>query len=391
MINQFILVWYYLRFYKFKTAVFLISTTLIIFLFIATNWLIYCFDNQLNARAVSTPLVIGPKQSRFDLVMNALYFKTKADNILRTSEIDKITFSGYGVPIPLFIKFTVRKKYPIVGTTLDYFSFRGLKIVKGNHLSLLGDCVIGSNVAKSLMLKPGDTLFSDSLNIFNIAEDYPLKMYVRGVLKSSGTFDDDAVFVDLKTAWIIAGIGHGHNDLKDINNNSILEKVNNNIVANAALVKYQEITTKNISTFHFHEKHDNLPLSAIIVEPHDKKSLTLLKSRYSKHNVIQALVPEAVINDVMHVIYKARRFINANNVLVACSTVLLLVLIALLSLKLRKNEMDTMFLIGCNRGTIFTLQAIEFSIIFFSSLLLAITFSFVLLKLADNIFITINL
>ena len=391
MINQFVLVWNYLCYYKFKTTVFIFSTSLIIFLFLATNWLIYRFDDQLNVRATSTPLVIGPKQSRIDLVMNALYFKTKVNDILRASEIDKIASTGYGQPIPLFVKFTSRKKYPIVGTTLDYFSFRGLKVEEGNSLSLLGDCVIGRNVATSLMLRPGDSLISDSLNVFNIAKDYPLKMHVSGILESTGTFDDDAVFVDLKTAWIIAGIGHGHNDLKNIDKNKILEKVDNNIVANASLVKYQEITAENINSFHLHENPDNLPLTAIIVEPKDEKSLTLLKSKYSNQDVIQALIPEAVINDVMHIIYKARRFINANNILVGCSTISLLILIALLSLKLRKNEMDTMFMIGCNRGTIITLQAMEFLIIFVFSLLLASTFSFILIRLADKLFKTMNL
>ena len=51
---------------------------------------------------------------------------------------------------------------------------------------------------------------SDPLNVFDLSGTYPLKMRVVGVLEKSGSADDDAVFVDLHTEWIISGIGHGH-------------------------------------------------------------------------------------------------------------------------------------------------------------------------------------
>ena len=63
--------------------------------------------------------------------------------------------------------------------------------------------VIGADVAKQLSLKTGDSLISTPETVFDIAGIYPLKMNIVGVLKQSHTPDDRAVFVDLKTAWII--------------------------------------------------------------------------------------------------------------------------------------------------------------------------------------------
>jgi putative transposase len=69
---------------------------------------------------------------------------------------DRIAETDLALPIPMYVRFQARGN-PIVGTTLDYFEFRGLQIAKGRQLAVLGDCVLGARVAKSLALKPGDS------------------------------------------------------------------------------------------------------------------------------------------------------------------------------------------------------------------------------------------
>jgi putative ABC transport system permease protein len=67
-----------------------------------------------------------------------------------------------------------------------------------------------------------------------------------------------------------------------------------------------------------------------------------------------------------------RDFLDANYVFVATTTALLLALIVALSRRLRAKEMETMFLLGCSRGTLFALQAAELTIIFAASAALAL-------------------
>jgi putative ABC transport system permease protein len=50
-------------------------------------------------------------------------------------------------------------------------------------------------------------------------------------------------------------------------------------------------------------------------------------------------------------------------VLIGAVTMLFLVLVVLLSLRLRQAEMDTMFKLGCSRQTMVWLQAAELSIV----------------------------
>ena len=76
---------------------------------------------------------------------------------------------------------------------------------------------------------------------------YPLKMTISGILRRNHTADDRAVFVDLKTAWVIEGLGHGHEDLKNSSDRSvILERTPDTITANAKLFQFTEITEENI-------------------------------------------------------------------------------------------------------------------------------------------------
>ena len=70
-------------------------------------------------------------------------------------------------------------------------------------------------VAKALAVENWRRLaFGSARSCWDLAGDYPLKMKVVGILAASNSADDGAVFVDLKTQWVIEGFGHGHQDLE---------------------------------------------------------------------------------------------------------------------------------------------------------------------------------
>ncbi|MDY6857302.1 MAG: FtsX-like permease family protein [Thermodesulfobacteriota bacterium] len=370
----------------------MICITLTLYLPFATKWLIKKIDVQLGVRAKTTPLVIGPKGSKFDLVLHELYFSNRIGEEVKTADLREILETDPGLPIPLYIKVTARKKYPIVGTTIDYLSFRFLEIARGETLTLLGDCIVRARVGEDLKLKPGDKLISDPLNVFDIAGEYPLRMHVRGILAATDTVDDDAVFVDTKTAWIIAGTGHGHMDVRKAGDDVILNRTENSVSANASLLHFQEINQKNIDSFHFHADLDHLPITAIIVVPNGRKLLALLRGKYNSDSaVLKALLPFSVVQEMMGMVLKAKRHIDTNHVFVTVSTALFLLLVVLLSLRLRKKEMETIFLIGCSRGTIFWLQALELFIILPVSALIAGHASWLTTQFAEELILGIRL
>jgi len=363
--------WKYISYNRIKTVVLVACITLISFLPFALQLLLAESERQLMSRASQTPLVMGKKGSALDLVMNTLYFGDDVPELMTMTASDRIADTDLALPIPMYVRFQARGN-PIVGTTLDYFEFRGLQIARGRQLALLGDCVLGARVAESLALKPGDSLVSSPESLFDLAGVYPLKMKVAGVLKRSHTTDDLAVFVDLKTAWIIQGLGHGHQDVTKLKDPTlVLKRTESNVAATAKLFHYTEISEKNMATFHFHGNLSTYPISAVIADPYDAKSGTILRGRYlSKEETLQIVKPEVVIDSLLQNIFRIKNVLDAVIAVVALATVLAVILVFALSLRLRQREIQTIFKIGCSRMTIAKLIAAEILIIVFSSTVL---------------------
>lgn len=367
-----LLSWRYVASHKLKTAILAACIALTAYLPITVHALLAEFERAWTARAAATPLVAGARGSRFDLTLHALYFSTKPPETIVAADADSLMATDFARTIPIHAGFTARR-HPVVGTTLDYFDFRGLVIESGDGLAMLGDCVLGASAARKLGLAPGDRLLTDPDNVFDIAGSYALNMKVAGVFAECGTPDDEAVFVDLKTVWVIAGIGHGHVEVETTKDEGkILAREGQNIVASAAAYSYTEITPENIGSFHFHSERAEMPLTAVVLAPWDEKSGTLLRGRYQgRENPIQIIVPADTVNEMLGLILRARRVLDANVALVTLSTALFLVLTVVLSLRLRRREMEIMFHLGCARWTIFKLQATELLIVMAAGILVA--------------------
>ena len=368
MIDSLYLGWRHVSFYRVKTLTLVACITLIAVLPMMLQLLLVESERQLLARAVSTPLVVGAKGSALDLMMSTLYFGDEAPEPVSMATSERIWATDLALPIPVHVRFEARD-HPIVGTTLDYFDFRGLDIVEGRGLAVLGDCVLGAEAAEHLGLEPGDSLISSPQTLFDLAGAYPLKMTVVGVLQRSHSADDLAVFVDLKTAWVIEGLGHGHEDLTRTGDDSVvLERTEDDIVANAKLVEFTEITEENLSSFHFHGDAETYPVTAVIAVPHDVKSGTILRGRYlARGRVEQIVVPEAVIDRLLQNIFRIKNVLDAVVVIVGLATVLALILVFALSLRLRQREIQTIFQIGCRRMTIARMLAAEIVIVLWLS------------------------
>ncbi|MHC5121340.1 MAG: ABC transporter permease family protein, partial [Planctomycetota bacterium] len=261
-----------------------------------------------------------------------------------------------------------------VGTTLDYFDFRGLWIQTGRQLSRLGDCVVGAQLANRQGIKPGDTIISSPEKVFDFAGVYPLKMKVTGILAFSDSPDDDAIFVDIKTAWIIEGKAHGHEDLTRPQAVSrVLKRQDNVVVGNASVVEYTEITDSNIDSFHFHGDPAAFDITAILAVPHDHKSKTLLLGHYKTDpkTPYQILEPETVLNELLKTILTIERFVITALVMVGVSTLVIAALVFMLSLRLRKREIRTMAMIGGSRLTVNVIIISEIVCVLLTSAVLA--------------------
>lgn len=352
--------WKYLYYHKLKTLILVFSITLIIYLPIGLRVVVNQSADSLTARAKSTPLILGSKGSPLELVLNSLYFESKVPDNIEYGEFLRLSEYNAGTVIPLNTRFKAGQ-FSIVGTSLDYFDFRKLQIEQGHNLTLLGECVLGAKVAQELNLLSGDNIMSSPEGVFNLAGVYPLKMKVAGILEMNNSPDDEAVFVDIKTAWVIEGLAHGHQDLsKPEAAAAVLKIEGNNVVGNAAVKQYNEITPENMNSFHFHGNTETFPLTAFIVKPYDEKAATLLRGKYlGDAEKVQIVQPTVVMTELLNTILTIQAYVIAAIVLVALSTILTSFLVFMLSLRLRKREINTMHKIGGAETSIMGILAAE--------------------------------
>lgn len=346
------LAWRYLLWHRWKTLILVIAIGLVLFLPLGLQRLVDQTVGDMTARADASPLLMGARGSPLELVLSSLYFSREQPPELEYRQLDALRESRLVDPIPLYVRFRSQDA-PIVGTTLDYFPFRNLRIASGRQLLYLGEAVLGARAAQALGVGVGDAVISSPESVFDIAGVYPLKMTVVGVLAPNHDQDDEAIFVDIRTAWIIAGLGHGHQDLTlPEAAGSILKADEGRVVANAALVQYNEITSENIDSFHFHGDNSGHPLTAILPVPRDDKARVIFLGRYTSHPGVQVLQPRSVMDQLMATVFAVQRYVLMAMAMVATATGAVVVLVFLLSLRARHGEMLTLSRLGGARPAI---------------------------------------
>ncbi len=138
--------WRYLRYHWVKTLVLLSSISLVLFLPLGLQVVVQQGAETLTLRAASTPLLIGAKGSAVDLTLSGLYFRDPIVDSIPYREVMHVNQSELAAGIPLHLRFRAGH-HRIVGTTTDYFEFRGLALTQGRPMATLGECVVGASTA----------------------------------------------------------------------------------------------------------------------------------------------------------------------------------------------------------------------------------------------------
>ena len=375
----------HLLFQRFRSCIIVACLTLVLVMPLTANVLLSKFQSGLLARGQSTPLLLGSRGSRVDLVLKSLYFDTDYSENIVKADSDELRDMGFGPVLPLHLRHRVLpadtraatlevEDAPLVGTDPAYLQFRGLVPARGSPPLFIGDAVLGAGAATRMGLDIGDYLMTRPESAYNPDRSFQLKMPVVGVLAPTGTPDDEAAFTDIKTAWVVDGIGHGHEAVDRIDDPTLVERdaaTPSVSVATPKLARLREITPENRGDFHFHGDTGEYPVTAAILVPRDGKARTIALARYGDGGPSFLVEPTQVIEEVLGLVVRVKRFYDANLLLVTTSTVLFMALIITLSAQLRRDEMATLHRLGAPRGTVFWLQAWEILLLLLVSAVLA--------------------
>ena len=354
----------------------ILAIGLIIFIPLALNMLVNEAANRLTFRADETPLIIGSRENTTELTLSALYFRPPDFTSLNQGFVDSMAAEFDITAIPLYLRHNV-EDHPIVGTTPEYFELRNLGLSAGRMMALLGECIIGAEAAKELHVKVGESVISSPSGAFDIAGSFPLKMTITGILSRTGTSDDNAIFTDIKTAWIISGKAHGHEDVTQMDSTKLLGSSDSSgVVASAAVLSYTEITDANRDSFHFHGDPATFPVDAIIVLPSNRQESLKLRSRLESTPSVQAIVPRTIIDGLIDTLFSVNNLLILGGILIGTAALAIASLVFMLSIKLRKRELITLRKMGVSPERIRGLFATEIIIIITGSML----FCFLLLS-----------
>lgn len=372
----------YLASAPWRTAVLVLGTAVALFLPVFTFLVGRHVEATLLERAEETPIVIGAKGNEFDLTMASLYFQGRVGDDLRYEERREVEQLGYGLVVPLHVRYSVDGA-PLVGTGLEYFEARELSLAVGRLPALLGEVVAGATVAAEARLRPGDTVRSDLTNLYNLAGAYPVVLEVVGVLEPTDGPDDEAFFTDLRTVWVVDGRLHGHEDVSREQSLNPEADEGENLEATAAIFLFDRITEANRSSFHQHGGDDAAPISSLLVFPPDARARDQLLGDFALRDDRQALQPRDVVRSVLGIVLRARRALGAYFVAVALSTAAFFGLVLVLSLRLRRSELELMRRIGCSRLAIGAIVGVEVACVILIALVVAALLSGAGLWLVD--------
>ena len=143
-------------------------------------------------------------------------------------------------------------------------------------------------------------------------------------------------------------------------------------MANASVVQFNEITPDNVDSFHFHGDVSVYPITAVIAVPHDEKSRVILMGRYeSPDEAMQILRPTTVMDELLETILTVQSFVVAGMLIVGTAALATAVLVFLLSLRIRRREIETMVKIGGARVRIAAVLVTEVLVVLAASVGLA--------------------
>ncbi|GAB4546944.1 MAG: ABC transporter permease [Phycisphaerales bacterium] len=334
---------------------------------LTTTVLLERFEASLRARAASTPLIVGPDVSRFDLVFAGLYFREADIASVPRALASDARRPGLTV-IPLRLDTTART-HPVVGTDDAYYAHRNLSTRAGELPFLLGEAALGAGVARQTGLGVGDTLVTDPPDGLNLAASSPIELTIVGVLAPTGTPDDGAVFTTLPTAWLAEGVLHGHTDARSVEGEeNVIGSTERHVALSGAVPTARRVDDENRASFHYHADPDGLPLTALIVVPESDKDETIALARLDALEGVRALRSREVVDELLLTVLRIKSALDTVSALFIATTGALLVLIFWLTARLRADETRTIRDIGAARGTAVLLFICEGAYILFAGL-----------------------
>ncbi len=248
------------------------------------------FEKQFSSTIDGVDLVIGAQGSPLQLILSAVYQVDAPTGNISYKEAQvwmQHPFVKKAIPLAFGDNY---RGFRIVGTTPDYLEKYTAKVATGKIFEKDFEVVVGSEIAKKLNLKVGDTFFGThgDAQEGDVHEDFPY--VVSGIASPTGKVVDNLILSTIQSAWAVHG-DHGHDQeghVHDENCNHDHDDVSNNPAHG------EEGHVHDEEDVHDHEEDDQI--TAVLIQFKNKMGLFSWPRMIAQNTKMQAALPAIEVN-----------------------------------------------------------------------------------------------
>ncbi len=188
---------------------------------------------QLNKNIAPFDMVVGAKGSPLQLVLSSVLHidaPTGNINLKEASQIQKHPFIETAIPVSYGDNY---KGFRILGTETAYLDHYEAQLSEGTIFNKPFEVVAGSQVAKRLGLKTGDSFVSSHGLVGGIEAHDEHPFVIKGILKPTGTVVDQLLITNLESIW------QAHEHEEDHHEDELSEEHDEDKEITSLLVKFK--------------------------------------------------------------------------------------------------------------------------------------------------------
>ena len=278
-------------------------------------------EEGIVATAAYYDVIIGPSGSATQLAMNTMFFTDEplgtvpfevAEELMVNPQVNEV------IPFAMGDSFNGAR---VVGATPAFLSGKRLK--QGEMFSETYEAVVGAAVAERYGLKVGDPIVTSHGLSGNGSEHAADPLVVTGVLDTTHTAYDNAVFTGYRTVWAVHGLEE---------------------------------------EAHGEEEHDHAgegALCAVLVKTKGFNAYYAITERYSKDASLLVINPSTVLREVLNNVDLSSRIVYALCAVILVMNIFVISVITLLNMYDAKKEIALMRMIGVSMRRIQLLYLIQ--------------------------------
>ena len=359
-----------------------ISMALGVMLVVAVLVIYSVVEHAFHRGGEGYDLIVGPpKGSNLELVLSSVFYvgqpiSTLPYSVYRNLYENRTESKAVRMAVPICLGDTYQDKR-VVGTTPDmfneltYFGDRHYEFAEGQNFGEndFFDAVAGAAAAKQTGLKVGDK-FRPTHGVVGKSEHKHGAFTVVGILKPTGTPNDNALFVNIEGFYRVGGhagqvgaaLSEDHSEAKPDANSGKKSESKTEATSEA---KSDEKSEEEHEEHEDHDEHAEIPesrkrVSAVLVCTYEESQTRALATEINKGKVAQAAIPSEEISSLFEKIIG-----NIEVVLLVFAVMIVLVagigiMVSIYnSMNDRRHEIAIMRALGARRSTVMMVILLE--------------------------------